>query len=311
MVITTVVLIKFALVEPLLYRLNALMKTDFTSEVDAVDFILLMLSIVLIAMSGYVFNDLNDVEIDRENNRRNLFINTLSTTIGFKVYYILTVAGLISTLVVALNSGNYNLGILQLTAVISLWFYSTYFKGIPIIGNIMVAGLVALVPLTVGIYEVYQLQTTYMEVFDDFKNFNFNFIAFWILSISSFAFLLTLIREIIKDIEDIEGDQSAGLRTFPIISGIKSSKVLVMFLCLVVILGVYFAIDRFVPDLFSKVYGGFIIILILISSVLIARAKNQADFHRVSQFIKMVTFIGLLYLIPLAYMLYHEKLVIN
>ncbi|HBH05460.1 MAG TPA: hypothetical protein DDX92_02515 [Flavobacteriales bacterium] len=309
MVIATVVLIKFALIEPLLFRLNALMKTDFRSEIGITDFILLLLSIVFIAMSGYIFNDLNDVDTDRVNNRNNPFISALNPDLGLKIYYILTIAGLILALTVALNSGNYNLGILQLTAVISLWFYSTYFKGVPLAGNIIVAGLVALVPLTIGIYEVYQLQTHYMQVFDDFKNFNF--IAFWVLAIASFAFLLTLIREIIKDIEDLEGDQSVGLRTFPIIAGAVSSKVLALFLSIIAMIGVYIAIDRFVPDLFSRVYGGFIITLIFTAGVLIVIAKNQKDYHRISQFIKMITFVGLMYLVPLAYMLYNEKLVIN
>jgi 4-hydroxybenzoate polyprenyltransferase len=110
-----------------------------------------------------------------------------------------------------------------------------YFKRKPLIGNIMIAGMTALVPILCGIHFYFQIDfpKENISVFPSVDSLH-DSIAVWknflltkgrfIYVLAYFAFTLNLSREIIKDIEDIEGDKLIFAKTLPLMLGIKKSS---------------------------------------------------------------------------------------
>ena len=118
-----------------------------------------------------------------------------------------------------------------------LYFYSASYKRQFLIGNIIVAILTAMVPLLVVIYEwpaLYRYYTVNAVTLPEF-----NFIFYWVGGFALFAFLTTLTREIIKDIEDFEGDIAYGRNTVPVVIGILSAKIVSVSLMIITIVLLY------------------------------------------------------------------------
>ncbi len=307
----TMYLFRWALVKPILFRLNAIMEMNFESGMNEWQFVLLVLSAVLIAAGGYILNDIRDVETDRINGKANPVDKCISKDKARLLYNLTTYPGVLIGFVLGYMLGNYNLGLFQFMAAASLWFYSNYFKTSYLIGNLIVAFVVSLVPLTVGVYEVYLLQTGYAEVFARYENLNFNFLAFWFVGYAAFAFLFTLVREIIKDMEDAEGDRETGAATLPLASGMRAAKTVVILLYAVILGGLYFVGENYLADLFSLVYIGFISILIISSAAMVWVAQTPAGFRRAGLLNKVISLIGILYLVPFAYMLYKGEFLMH
>ncbi len=108
-----------------------------------------------------------------------------------------------------------------------LWFYSTTYKRQFLVGNLSVSFLTGLVPMMVVLFEIPLLNRVYGEQML-LHNASFNYIFAWVAGFSFFAFLSTLIRELIKDAEDFEGDSAYGMRTVPIVLGPVWTKTIVV-----------------------------------------------------------------------------------
>jgi 4-hydroxybenzoate polyprenyltransferase len=277
---------------------------EISSQIPEIWFALLVLSVLLIAAGGYIINDIKDIKTDQHNHGKNPVNQLISSDKAYVLYQITTISGLILGFVIGYHFGNYNLGVIQLTAAISLWFYSYYFKSELIIGNLIIAFMVALVPLTVGIYEVSLVQTFYISQITKFKDFNFNFIAFWFLGYSAFVFLITWIREIIKDIEDIDGDIRIGAKTLPIQWGVQSAQIIITLLYLVVIGGLIQVRLAFLTDQISLIFILIIVGLILFNLITIWMDKNYL--MKWSNWNKVLSIIGILYLAALGYIINNE-----
>jgi 4-hydroxybenzoate polyprenyltransferase len=264
----------------------------------------LVLSVVLIAAGGYILNDIKDVRIDAVNRNGNPVGRLISPETANKLYQVTTVLGLVIGFVVAFKLGNYNYGIIQLTAAISLWFYSNYFKTEFLSGNIVVAFVVALVPLTVGIYEVSLVQIAYFNQVIEFEDFNFNFLAYWFIAYSAFVFLITLVRELIKDIEDLAGDKAEGANTLPIVLGVKTAKVLVSVLIFLVIGLLVYVRDTYLIDSISTGFIYFTIVLFIIN--LLALWMEKRLLFSASNWTKVISVIGVVYLYFLGYIINNQ-----
>jgi 4-hydroxybenzoate polyprenyltransferase len=157
------------------------------------------------------------------------------------------------------------------------------------------------VPLMVVLFEIPLLNRAYGEQML-LHNASFNYIFAWVSGFSFFAFLSTLIRELIKDAEDFEGDSAYGMRTVPIVLGSSWTKVVVLGLILVtttvlIILLLKFILFSVEPaDFYSLAY--FVLLLIIpfvLLSILVIRAKEKHDYHRASTLIKLIMLFGILY----------------
>lgn len=297
----TMVLLKIGLLEPMLRMVSEVAKMELVSQISLIQFSILMASVVFIAAGGYVLNDIKDVKTDEINGNGNPVGTLISAEKANVIYQICTTIGLVLGFLIAFQLGNYNYGIIQLTAAISLWFYSNYFKTSFISGNLIVAFVVALVPLTVGIYEVSLIQIAYFNKVVEYKDFNFNFLAYWFIAYSLFVFLITLIREIIKDVEDVKGDRAIGATTLPIVLGEKWARIISSMLMVTAIGALVYTRLNYLIDTISSAFIVVAITLLVINIVVLWIDKHVV--FRASTWTKLIAIVGVVYLYALGYII--------
>lgn len=261
---------------------------------------LLIVSVVGIAAGGYVINDYFDVKIDRINRPDNLVVTRIiSRDAAMNLFYGLTAVGVIAGTVVAWWAHSWTLLFTYVVIPGLLWFYSASYKRMFLVGNLVVAFASAIVPLLVAIanadylHHLYQNALAYSPIVGE--------LYVWTGGFAAFAFLLTWVREIVKDIEDIEGDREMECRTLPIVWGDKVAKMIATLLLVVIatlIVYILFAVLPFSHEWKSLptryvVFG--LIVPILCSIVLLWAANNRTEYHRVQTIIKFAMFMGMLF----------------
>ena len=261
---------------------------------------LLIVSVVGIAAGGYVINDYFDVKIDRINRPDNLVVTRIiSRDAAMNLFYGLTAVGVIAGTVVAWWAHSWTLLFTYVVIPGLLWFYSASYKRMFLVGNIVVAFASAIVPLLVAIanadylHHLYQNALAYSPIVGE--------LYVWTGGFAIFAFLLTLVREIVKDIEDIEGDREMECRTLPIVWGDKVAKIIATILLVAIatlIVYILFAVLPFSHEWKSLptryvVFG--LIVPILCSIVLLWAANSRTEYHRVQTIIKFAMFMGMLF----------------
>ena len=234
-------------------------------------FFLLLLSTFCVAAAGYIINDYYDIKIDAINKPKRLVVGkSINRRQAILAHLLLSGMGVIVGVVV-----NWRVGLINLGAALLLWGYSGRFKKKLLIGNVIIAVLSAAMLLVVAV-----------NVGSDSK-------AVWAYAL--FSFNISLIREIIKDMEDIKGDASFDCRTLPIVVGIPRSKwvlyaLLFVFYVIVIAAMVYRQEDPF--------FSFYMIFFILIPSAflvnLIIKADRRRDFSRLSRWCKGIMFMGIL-----------------
>ena len=261
---------------------------------------LLIVSVVGIAAGGYVINDYFDVKIDRINRPDNLVVTRIiSRDAAMNLFYGLTAVGVIAGTVVAWWAHSWTLLFTYIVIPGLLWFYSASYKRMFLVGNLVVAFASAIVPLLVAIanadylHHLYQNALAYSPIVGE--------LYVWTGGFAAFAFLLTWVRKIVKDIEDIEGDREMECRTLPIVWGDKVAKIIATILLVgiaTLIVYILFAVLPFSHEWKSLptryvVFG--LIVPILCSIVLLWAANNRTEYHRVQTIIKFAMFMGMLF----------------
>ncbi len=266
---------------------------SWNNPAETRQFIFLVLASVLIAAAGYIINDYFDLNIDQVNKPDKVVVNVLISRRWVIFWHmILSLLGLFFT-VSALPIAEYWYLVLgNLASIILLWFYSTNFKKQLLIGNVLISLLTAWV-IGIIFFSKYLLKlNTLLEV-------DTNKVRFFRLTIlyASFAFIISLIREVIKDMEDMEGDRKYGCRTMPILWGLNASKVFVA-VWIIVLVSVLVILQFYVLPFGwwqSALYCLLFIIAPLIWILLkLFKAQSAEDFHRLSAVIKLVMFTGIL-----------------
>ena len=254
----------------------------------------LVASSVLIAAAGYIINDYFDLNIDQVNKPNAIIIQKVIKRRWAIFWHLgLSVAGLLCTLYACRLTGNWLVAPLNLLCVLLLWFYSTTFKKKFLIGNLVIALLTAWVVLVLYVADLDVIALTRYANYRSVLNKVFKLAMLY----GGFAFVISLIREVVKDMEDIAGDEKYGCRTMPIVWGIPASKVftavwLVVLMVSVLVLQVYaLLLGRFI----AAAYG---IGLVALPLALILRrlytATTPAQFHKISSWIKLVMLTGIL-----------------
>ena len=240
---------------------------------------MLTLSTVLIAAAGYVINDYFDVRSDLINKPEKVVVGYgIKRRVAMGAHITMNIMGILFGFYAFYLSGKWQLGFIQLIVAGLLWFYSTNYKKQFITGNIIVAFLAALVVIIVGVYE----QGPNMKI---------------LVSYAGFAFLTTLIREIIKDMEDKKGDNELNCYTIPIVLGISKSKIIVSSINIILILFIaffqYFLLmeSPYIHVLYITV---FVQVPLLLLFYLLYLAETSKQFHNISTLIKGVMLTGIL-----------------
>lgn len=266
--------------------------------------LLLIAAVVLIAAGGYVINDYFDVKIDRINRPDDLIITRdVSKQTAMYIFYALTGAGIACGLVLSLVLHSMSLLTVFILTPGILWFYSASYKRQFLVGNIVVALMAALVPLTVGLAADASIKLLYGD--DSMAaQYIVNMCHLWMFGFAVFAFLCTLIREVIKDIEDQEGDRELECHTWPVKYGDTASKVFVTVLTLITVALLTWVTFAWLPahvgltfswgNLASRFYL-FLLVGFACDMWLLWAAKLPADYRHAQQLMKFVMFIGMMF----------------
>jgi 4-hydroxybenzoate polyprenyltransferase len=299
-VIITMLLMRYAVLAPLLGKIGVILISGTGEEVpmviqfSLVDFIMLVLATVFLTAGGYVINDYFDIKTDLINKGKVIVGTMIPRRQAMMWHNIFNIAGVSIGFYVSWKAGYFWLGTMFLIVSGLLYFYSASYKRQFLIGNLVVATLVAMVPLLVVIYEwpaLYRYYSINATALPDF-----NFIFYWVGGFAVFAFLTTLTREIIKDIEDFEGDIAYGRNTVPVVTGILAAKIISVSLVAITMASLYLTWYLFINDILTLIYLSVAIILPLayvIFKVVVSSDKKQL--HNASSIMKVVMLTGILY----------------
>lgn len=263
----------------------------FGAEVtlNTLSFILLVIASLCIAAAGNVINDIYDLEIDKINKPEKLIIGKkISERLAITYYIILSSIGVIIGFYLANKIGKPSLAGLFIVFSALLYLYSAYLKGVFLIGNLLVSALVAMSLLIVPLFDL--LPATTLEN-RDAQGAVFKLI----LNYAIFAFYINSIREIVKDLQDINGDKKGGLNTLPIAIGRKRTINIVFVLSLFAVVGVVVYMYEYLYDLqILMLYFLFAIVAPLLYFCLKAwDAKTGRDFTFLSKLLKIIMFLGI------------------
>jgi 4-hydroxybenzoate polyprenyltransferase len=276
--------------------LPILRQNNLDLQLSATLFTLLVLATVFIAAGGYAINDYFDRKMDRVNKPKSVIVGKLIYPRHAMAYHLgFSIAGVILGTWVSFRVGLLFLSVIFFIVTGLLWFYSTTYKRELLLGNFIVALIIALVPFLVLLFELPLLARTYGS---DFTPQLIRSLFYWVLGFSLFAFLLNLIREIIKDAEDFEGDQAFGKRTLPVVIGMKKTCRVASSIILLTAILLALSWKFFIPDNVTLIY--FITLLIaplLIVFLLLLGRINHQIMHITSTLMKLIMIAGLGYMI--------------
>ncbi len=243
-------------------------KNQWLGMIQDINLFLLVSATIFIAAGGYIINDYFDIKIDIINKPQKVIIGKIiPRRWAILIHQILSLSGLIIGFYL-----DFYIGIINFLAISLLWFYSERFKRKAFIGNFLVAALTAISLLILGIY--YRINIEFILIY------------------SIFAFFISLIREIIKDIEDIRGDSKYNCQTLPIIWGVRKTKILIYILIGVfylLLLSIAFGIQN--PYLLL-LFGASAIPFVWLSYK-IYLADKKRDFTLLSRVCKIIMMIGI------------------
>lgn len=238
--------------------------------VDETQF-LITLSTVLVAAAGYIINDYFDIKIDLINKPEKVIIGRyIQRRQAMLLHQLLNISAAVISFAIS-----WKVFIVNILAITLLWVYASVFKKKPFIGNFMVAGLTAASLIVMAVYYNNDLLLNIYALF---------------------AFGITMIREIIKDMEDIRGDKRYGSTTLPIVWGIRKTKILTyafMVLFVMAVIAMAFALRN------KELLIAFLILAIPFAYIAFKLyfAQNKRDFAHLSLWSKILIVMGVLSMI--------------
>jgi len=229
---------------------------------------LLSSSTILIAAAGYIINDYYDIKIDYVNKPHKVVVGKLvKRRIVLASHVILNFFGIAIGFYLSIW-----VGIINFLAGFLLWIYSNKLKRQPLIGNVVIAILTGLAILVVAVY--FQRNVSLL------------------LNYSVFAFSINLVREVIKDMEDLRGDMRFGSKTLPIIWGLRKTKYFLYGLIGIFVF-ILFILSHQLDNLILNVFFIVLIVPIVYLIYLLYRADSQRRFHQLSTYCKFLMLAGI------------------
>ncbi|MCF0052803.1 geranylgeranylglycerol-phosphate geranylgeranyltransferase [Dyadobacter chenwenxiniae] len=245
---------------------------EWRSIIADADMFVLSLSTVCIAAAGYIINDYFDIKIDIVNKPERVVVGRyLKRRWAMGAHQVLNVMGAVFGLVVSPY-----IFVINVFSITLLWFYSERYKRLPFIGNFIVSLLTGLSLLILTVH------------------FPVNRHLVFIYAV--FSFFISLVREIVKDMEDIKGDEAHGCRTLPIIWGIRRTKNF-LYVILLMFVATLFVMARALDNNVLIILFFLLLIPIAWLCASLARADTRRDFKQISSLCKIIMLLGLVTMI--------------
>ncbi len=277
-------LVHFVLIIPHLFDQGIGLSFNFLNN------LMLLLNTALVGAAGNVVNDIYDQEIDKINKPDRLIVGKyIQEKKAWRVYLAFVILSVLFVSVVSVRLNDVRIFIIPLLSNVLLYLYASYFKKKPFVGNFIVALLSMFTILL-----IVQVDFTALELLS--QEFG-NEIIIMNLGLMTFAFLLTIIREMVKDVEDIEGDRSFGCSTLPIVIGQQKTIYLTIVLTLFLVSGLWLSFfwlkskDYYLAAIY---YLTFVQFMVLVLGFKLFRAEKKSDYKKMSTWIKLTMVCGIL-----------------
>jgi len=277
------VLIKYALFESFNIELT----------LNTLQFTLLVIATLFIAAAGNIINDIYDIETDLVNKPEKVIVGkSISEKTALNLFIFLNVVGV--GLGFYLSNIIERSGFAVIFVIISalLYIYASYLKKTLLIGNIIISILVALSILIVSVFDLIpSITSSNRELYLDIFKITFNYAVF--------AFMINLLREIIKDIEDVNGDHKAKMKTLPILIGRDRATIFSFALSFIPLIAVvHYIVSYLYNNLLAVIY--FLILVVgpmLYFTIKVFSAEQKKDYQHLSNALKVIMLFGVLSLL--------------
>ncbi len=267
---------------------------------------MIIFATALIAGGGYVINDYFDIKIDRINRPESVIVGeTISKKAAMRLYIAVTAVGVLLGLAASVLVGSTSLGFIFVVVPGMLWFYSSSYKRQFLVGNIIVSLSCALSIFLPLIAENALLTATYGDLL--LATPIQKELYTWVSGYAVFAFMITWVREVIKDIEDMEGDRQVECRTLPIVWGERRAKGVATALFAISLVAM-FLIDWLWIELperpfFTIFSPANLFILFFAIFLTMMYSKPNPKYHAISGLLKIFMAVGVFYSLLFYYVL--------
>ena len=253
------------------------------------EFSLLVFATLCIAAAGNVINDIYDVEIDKINKPKKVIIGKhISKKNANYLFIVLNIIGVGLGFYLANRIGESSFSGFFIVSSALLYLYATFLKSLILIGNIIVSLLVGFSLVIVGLFDLFPGINVMNQ---EYQSFIFGIV----LSYAFFAFYINLMREIIKDIEDIDGDKNGELNTLPIVIGRKRASYIVFGMGVLSLFITIYYIYTYLYNYTIAVAYALLLILapLLYFCVRLWDAKSKSDYSFLSNLLKVIMLLGI------------------
>ena len=251
---------------------------------------LLVLSTILLAAGGYVINNIYDQETDSDNKPNDVIVGRgISETQAYNLYFALTVSGVAIGFYLSNVIQKPGFASIFILVAATLYLYASSLKQMMLIGNIVVALLLSFSVIIIGIFDLYP--ATVLENQQQMKIF-FSIL----LDYAVFAFMINILREMIKDIEDMDGDYNQGMNTLPIAIGKLRTCKIIFVLSIIPVLVILLYINKYLLDLLWVTIYLLLFVCgpLILFTIRMLKANTKKDFHFLSLLLKFILLFGIL-----------------
>ena len=259
---------------------------NIVSNLSLLQFILLLVSLICITAAGYIINDIFDLKSDLINKPEKVFVGTyFSEEKSQRLYKWINFIGIITGIGLALNLNKPSFSLIFIGTSILLYYYSKKLKPKPLIGNLLVSFLISLCILILLILDINPAN----------KSIDQNIVISIFYMLATFAFFINLIREIVKDLEDIKGDYKLNMNTLPILLGRGRTKMILLFLALFPIGLLVYIIVKFsaLYNILTFYLLFFSLLPMLFIVLKIKSAKSIKNYKTISNYLKIIMLLGI------------------
>lgn len=262
-------------------------------NINGILIFILILSYVLVAAGGYIINDYFDLNIDQINKPEKVVIDKFIGRRWAIFFHTLFSVGSVGLgLYIDFKTHVHILGLVNLLNALLLFVYSLSLKKKFLIGNLLIAFLLSWVIVVVTLCEINQFTLPFQ-----YRLINTQKLLRYTILYAGFAFIINLVREVIKDMEDIEGDRRYGCKTMPIVWGINSTKVFVA-VWLIVLIAVLSILQVYACQARWWLFALYCTIVVIIPLLKVFKnlfiAQTPADYHSISSLLKIVMLTGII-----------------
>ena len=261
-------------------------------QTDSFTFFLFVFGYVLLTAGGYAINDYYDIGMDEINKPdKTILRKHFPLSFGKTMYFILTAMGVGISLWAIFRIEATKLIFVLAIVTLLYWFYTTKYKREFLTGNIAVSLLAALAVELPWLYEFFASIYKGVIPFTNLK-----FITNIVIAYAGFAFLLTFIREIIKDIADMDGDMEFECKSIPLTIGVRKAHLLLYVLQLILLTGIAISAWYFFSNsyLYMLSFTAVIIVLMIYFSSRLTKAKERKDYIHLSDLLKVIFLAGII-----------------